>query len=94
MINLPLDLGTFTTAVSIISAIVYITMYITTLDKRIAVVESGYTQTESKLDTITGFQNQQIQQFESDIKMQITEINTQLKQIYSILLDAKKRETT
>lgn len=88
------------TFISIFSAMVSIIFYITSLDKRISLIENNQPDIEKRLDalredvnTINGYQDTEINQFHTDVYVQINQMNDRIEKIYDILLYTKKKET-
>ena len=89
-----------TTAISIVSVIVYITFYAGSLDKRIAILEDQQRQSSEQmevlrdnLNAINNTQDNEQSQFHDDVKMQLAQMGDRIEKIYSIILDARKHET-
>lgn len=84
---------------SLISAIVYITIFAGSLDKRIAVIEGRQSELDDKMTilrsdigTVNSIQSQEQIQFRMEVNSQLGQMGQRIEKIYSILLDAKKRE--
>ncbi len=85
------------TLISIVSAIVYITFYIGTMDKRITVVENKQSDVSLRIDalkqdvlTVNEHQNEEQQQFHDDVGVKLSEMSQRIEKIYSVLLENRK----
>jgi hypothetical protein len=86
-----------TTIISIISAIVYITMYVGTMDKRIAVIENQQDAVITRvnllkddIETVNTNQSDEMTQFHNDVSAQLAQMGQRIEKIYSVLLDSRK----
>lgn len=86
-----------TTIISIVSVIVYITFYIGTMDKRIAVIENQQVDVAIRLNAlkddiiaVNTNQNEEMTQFHDDVGVQLGQMTNRIEKIYSVLLENRK----
>jgi hypothetical protein len=81
---------------SLITAIVCVTLYITSLDKRISVAEDHNVEIETRMNSLRGdfdkdlnYQAVQQQQFRVEVSNWLIRMSDRIEKIYGILIDDK-----
>lgn len=97
-IGLPGLLTAATSIISLIATIVYITWFVASVDKRVAILEKNDVSEQKELDNYIGMldqanaeQDQSTDQYRTATTNQLLNMDDKIQKIYMILLDLKKK---
>lgn len=85
-------LAPITTGITVITSIVYITMFAASIERRVALVEQRSTEIQTQLEDSNTQQNDQQNRFMDEVHHQFARLDDKIDKIYGILVDKKNNE--